>query len=417
MTRKPRIVVKRFDQTKAFAGKRDEVLAAGFGLGSLVRELRDDHGPVQQDYEGGSLVLGYGSPVYDIMNPRPAGTIIVGKRVCLLYGAILEKWKSLGGREWDIPVTDEKGFNDFYEGRYVEFQKNVIVWQKLTEARALHGPILYRWVDLLKNQAAGKFIGYPTSDIGSTAGNDGWWLQCGDGAAIVLDGSSQQAFSVHGRQFTAWGEQNYERGPLGYPTTQVELSETLNSSQDFENGTIVGQGNSTKILYQNHTMGKRLIAGHVGSNMELIIQADGYWSFKTHTHTSGFFGDNFTNLAWITLPSKEGPNKADIIYFKTEGHVGGTTSPDSRDEDFSIGGKDDRIAANWKQIRNAEGYFKLRASVAPADVISGIFEAAIVAFGVVVGAIFAAKASEKGVKAEPYVEPDGSGGGVVLPSR
>jgi uncharacterized protein with LGFP repeats len=79
-----------------------------------------------------------------------------------VYGEIGKKWKSLGGSKGFLgaPLTDETGTPDGV-GRYNHFQGGSIYWTPKTGAHEVHGYIRDKWASL--GWERGK-LGYPTSD-------------------------------------------------------------------------------------------------------------------------------------------------------------------------------------------------------------------------------------------------------------
>jgi hypothetical protein len=79
-----------------------------------------------------------------------------------VHGAIRSKWSGLG---WELgvlgyPITDEWTTPDGV-GRYNHFQKGSVYWTPQTGAHEVHGPIRNRWAALGWERG---FLGYPTTD-------------------------------------------------------------------------------------------------------------------------------------------------------------------------------------------------------------------------------------------------------------
>jgi hypothetical protein len=79
-----------------------------------------------------------------------------------VYGAILDKYLSLGGPSsfLGLPTTHETGTPDGV-GRYNHFQGGSIYWTPTTGAHEVHGAILDRWARTGREQG---YLGYPVSD-------------------------------------------------------------------------------------------------------------------------------------------------------------------------------------------------------------------------------------------------------------
>ena len=79
-----------------------------------------------------------------------------------VHGAIVGKWSELG-REGGIlgyPLTDELAAPDAV-GRFNHFERGSVYWTPLTGAHEVHGAIRTRWTEL--NWERGE-LGYPTTD-------------------------------------------------------------------------------------------------------------------------------------------------------------------------------------------------------------------------------------------------------------
>lgn len=107
-----------------------------------------------------------------------------------ILGAIYEKWLALGGK-W-IPETDETATPDG-AGRYNHFQDGrSIYWHPQTGAWGIEGDIRKRWAELGWERG---YLGYPTSDEGeideggrANSFQHGWIYWWGDTGAIDLRG-------------------------------------------------------------------------------------------------------------------------------------------------------------------------------------------------------------------------------------
>jgi len=90
----------------------------------------------------------------------------------------------------------------------------------------------------------GGFLGYPSVD--AVLNPDGVGLRQqfqGAGGAWIYQGPNSGAHEIGGGIYTRWGAQSYERGPLGYPTSDERAAFTsFNGSgdrqNDFEHGSI-----------------------------------------------------------------------------------------------------------------------------------------------------------------------------------
>lgn len=96
----------------------------------------------------------------------------------------------------------------------------------------------------------------------------------------------------------------------------------------------------------------------VGGRSHLTIREDGSYSFSGHFHDSGASSHNVA-AAWGVRDSQS------IVYgFAHGGHVAGTFEPGSRNHDWGIDQRDDRIASNWAYIgAGASGHGDARADL------------------------------------------------------
>jgi uncharacterized protein with LGFP repeats len=79
-----------------------------------------------------------------------------------VHGAIAEKWRSLGATRGFLgaPMTNETTTPDGV-GRYNHFQGGSIYWTPKTQAHEVHGLIRDKWASLRWERGV---LGYPTSD-------------------------------------------------------------------------------------------------------------------------------------------------------------------------------------------------------------------------------------------------------------
>ena len=90
--------------------------------------------------------------------------------------------------------------------------------------------------------------------------------------------------------------------------------------------------------------------------MELTINSQGFFSYKGHLHNSGFVGYSFAVASAIQFQDDAGR----VLVASKEGHVGGTTSADDRDDNWADTGISDVLRANWDRLRGAGMVTRLR---------------------------------------------------------
>ncbi len=150
-----------------------------------------------------------------------------------VHGAIDAKWSALG---WEMgvhgyPVTDESPTADGV-GRYNDFQDGSIYWSPATGAESIHGAIKTKWA---QDQWETGFLGYPLTDEQTTPDGIGRYnhLQGGSIYWTPITG----AHSVQGAIRDAWAAQGWERGSLGYPTSD-EYAVPGGRQSDFQGGSL-----------------------------------------------------------------------------------------------------------------------------------------------------------------------------------
>ena len=171
-----------------------------------------------------------------------------------VHGAIQRKWQSLG---WEAgilgyPVTDEEGTPDGI-GRFNHFSKlngagqivnnGSIYWTPELGAWSIHGAIRDKWAALGWETST---VGYPVTDEEGTPDGIGRFNHFSklNGAGQVLYNGSIYwtpqlgAWSVYGAIRDKWASMGWERGPLGYPTSDQTTNATGQQVATFQGGTL-----------------------------------------------------------------------------------------------------------------------------------------------------------------------------------
>jgi len=150
-----------------------------------------------------------------------------------VHGAIDPKWGVLG---WEMgpqgyPLTDEQPTADGI-GRYNDFQNGSIYWTPTTGAQSIQGAIKAKWA---QDQWETGFLGYPLTDERTTPDGIGRYNDLQGGSLYWTPATG--AHSVQGVIRDSWVAQGWERGPLGYPTSD-EYTVPGGRQSDFQGGTL-----------------------------------------------------------------------------------------------------------------------------------------------------------------------------------
>jgi len=160
-----------------------------------------------------------------------------------VHGAILDRYLALAGPAGllGLPTTDENpGGNG---GRYNNFAGGAITWTPSTGAHETHGAIRTHWAALGYEHSV---LGYPTTDE-SPAAYGGRYNNFTGGAITWTPTTG--AHETHGAIRTRWAALGYERGPLGYPTSdETPVPGGLRST--FQHGTITWNQTTNQLTVQ-----------------------------------------------------------------------------------------------------------------------------------------------------------------------
>ena len=131
--------------------------------------------------------------------------------------AIDDKYVALGGAGGFLGAaeTPEQACPDGV-GRFRHYKGGSIYWHPLTGASEVHGLIRSKWAMLGWEKSA---LGYPKTDERSSAGGPKGRYNLFQGGAILWKEGAAEAFEMHGAIRSKFGEQGYESGILGFPTT------------------------------------------------------------------------------------------------------------------------------------------------------------------------------------------------------
>jgi uncharacterized protein with LGFP repeats len=155
----------------------------------------------------------------------------------LIYGLIRQKWANLG---WErgpngYPITDEADAGSG-KGRFNGFQNGTIIWKRGTnEAFTVYGAIVAKWGE--QNWDKG-FLGFPVTDELGTPDGIGRFNHFEGGSIYWTPNTG--AHLIYGLIRQKWANLGWERGPNGYPISDEEDAENgQGRSNNFQNGLII----------------------------------------------------------------------------------------------------------------------------------------------------------------------------------
>ena len=158
-----------------------------------------------------------------------------------LHGAIRDEWGRTGWENGPLgyPTSGEVcGLRN--GGCHQDFQNGQVHWSPGSGAHATRGAIRDEW------RATGWEngpLGYPTT--GEVCGlRNGGCYQTYQGGSVHWT-SATGAHATHGAIGERWASQNWEQGPLGYPTSD-EIATGTGSYQMFEGGAIIWTANGSR---------------------------------------------------------------------------------------------------------------------------------------------------------------------------
>lgn len=131
------------------------------------------------------------------------------------------------------PMGDEAPTSDG-KGRARQFAAGTIIWSPGLGAHELHGPIRDRWLALGAEKGP---TGYPASDVTASARDGGQLAQFANGA--IAWAPQVGAHEVHGDISAKWAALGYELGPLGWPTSdETAAADGVGRVNQFQGGAI-----------------------------------------------------------------------------------------------------------------------------------------------------------------------------------
>ena len=156
-----------------------------------------------------------------------------------VVGAIREKWLAFGGESFFGPAVDVERPTFDGVGRAQPFGGGgIISWHPAIGAFAVWGQIGQKWQALGREQ-----YGYPTTDESPCADGVGRFNHFramqfpGGPRASIYWSPASGVHEVHGGIWISWSQNGFERGPLGYPTSDEHGNGSVRRN-DFQHGFI-----------------------------------------------------------------------------------------------------------------------------------------------------------------------------------
>ncbi|NJR55465.1 MAG: hypothetical protein HC768_13390 [Acaryochloris sp. CRU_2_0] len=169
-----------------------------------------------------------------------------------MASAIDAKYAQLiGANPWiGKPTTTEQTCPDGI-GSYRHYQGASIYWSPQTGATLIHGLIRAKWAALGWEKSP---LGYPTTDELNAGSGQGRFNNFQNGTIIWKTGASE-AFAVYGLIYTKWGEQNWDKGELGFPVTDETVTpDGVGRYNHFENNASI---------YWTPNTGAHIVKGYI----------------------------------------------------------------------------------------------------------------------------------------------------------
>ncbi|NAZ86330.1 excalibur calcium-binding domain-containing protein [Kineococcus indalonis] len=194
-----------------------------------------------------------------------------------VHGAFYGYWAGQGFERGPLgyPLTNEQPAAA--GGVFQVFQGGTLYWSPATGAHKVSGSFYQLWASLGWERS---FLGFPISEELPAAGGVFQRFQGG----TLYWSPATGAHSVSGAFYSYWAARGWERGTLGYPTSQ-ELVSANGVYQNFQGGTLTwtraqGVVRQSKAFYANctdvwNTIGSPLYAGQQGYSRDLDRDGDG----------------------------------------------------------------------------------------------------------------------------------------------
>jgi uncharacterized protein with LGFP repeats len=143
-------------------------------------------------------------------------------------GGFLGNPADAGGGDQELPTRNGRG-------RFRDYDGGTITWSPETGAFEVHGGIRVKWAQLSGEEG---FLGFPVTDETGTPDGRGRFNHFQGGSIYWTP--TTDAHVVHGAIRDEWQREGWERGRMGYPTSDEKaLPDGQGRVSDFEGGSIL----------------------------------------------------------------------------------------------------------------------------------------------------------------------------------
>jgi uncharacterized protein with LGFP repeats len=198
---------------------------AGLGL-ALSNEIKSVNGGVYQSFQNGIIYWSAGTGAH------------------VVTGGIRSAYQSAGAERGTLGYPTSSEIASVNGGVYQTFQNGAIYWSSSTGARIVSADFDARF----KTLGGLNVLGYPTANkVGGL--KDGGTYQSFQKGYLVYSPATGIRISS-GVIRTAYAENGYENGALGYPTSDIYTNASGQQAQDYQGGVItVGADGKATVAY------------------------------------------------------------------------------------------------------------------------------------------------------------------------
>jgi hypothetical protein len=235
-----------------------------------------------------------------------------------------------------------------------------VFWSQMTGAAAVDADIVTEWAatageTLPSGSTVQQQLGAPTGDEANVNGVANARV-CTFQGGVIYWSAAYGAYAVSGDIGNLYQSMGGPTSWLGLPTSDVTVYANGNMSSSFENGQIVWTPQTGAYAVQNQPYitfsWQNISFGNgtpVGGSAEVILYPNGNYVFRGSFHDGGVLSYNDTCLltfitisgfVWSTPPGANGHS----------GHMNGTLSPGSRDDNWNDTSMDPDIANNYQVL-------------------------------------------------------------------